>query len=244
MISASSGSPATSSRIRSSNLTFPMTPTLRPKLRSRPRISFSMAMAFSCNNLRAVSRVRRCWLAKRLHMNGPEQVDAHHLSNATSIVAVGLVHLRLQERLGVARLDADDREPGRGQPAVEPLGQWAGFEPDPLEPPGRIPEHLHQVVWMAGHLQFATDLARLVQNAQRGLFDRDVEAGIMLHAALLPPMLVAGPTQTMLYHQPEAQHLQQPMRMARSRLPHLLHFLKAPSASPSAISCSSRASSK
>jgi hypothetical protein len=34
-------------------------------------------------------------------------------------------------------------------------------------------------------------------------------------------MLVAGPTQTTLYHQPEAQHLQQPMRMARSRLPHL-----------------------
>ena len=155
-------------------------------------------------------------------MNRPEQVDAHHLSDAASIVAVGLVHLRLQERLGVARLDADDREPGRGQPAVEPLRQRTGFEPDPLEPPGWIPEHLRQVVWMAGHLQFATDLARLVQNAQRSLFDRDIEAGIMLHAALLPPMLVAGPTQTTLYHQPEAQHLPTAgMRMARSRLPHL-----------------------
>ena len=45
----------------------------------------------------------------------------------------------------------------------------------------------------------------------------------MLHAVLFPLMLVAGPTQTTLYHQPEAQRLQQPMRMARSRLPHLLH---------------------
>ena len=142
MISASSGSPATSSRIRSSNLTLPMIPTLSPKLRSRPRMSFSMAMAFSCNNLRAVSRARSVLAGQRLHMHGSEQVDAHHLSDAASIVAVGLVHLRLQERLGVARLDADDRQPGRGQPAVEPLRQRPGFEPDPLEPPGWIPEHL------------------------------------------------------------------------------------------------------
>ena len=35
-------------------------------------------------------------------------------------------------------------------------------------------------------------------------------------------MLVAGPTQTTLYHQPEAQHLPTVRRgVARSRLPHL-----------------------
>ena len=218
MISASSGRPATSSRIRCSNLTFPMTPTLRPKLRSRPRTSFSMAMAFSCKQLASRQQGAPVLARQGLHMDRPEQVDAHHLSNATSIVAVGLVHLRLQERLGVARLDADDWGPGSASS--------------------------QQVVWMAGHLQFATDLARLVQNAQRGLFDRRHRGRRNASCCASPPMLVAGPTQTMLYHQPEAQHLQQPMRMARSRLPHLLYFLKAPSASPSAISCSSRASSK
>ena len=55
----------------------------------------------------------------------------------------------------------------------------------------------------------------------------------MLHAALLPLMLVAGPTQTTLYHQPEAQHLQQPMRMARSRLPHLLRRCLSTTCRPS-----------
>lgn len=40
--------PATRSRIRFSNFTVPTTPTLRPKLRRKPRISFSMAIAFPC----------------------------------------------------------------------------------------------------------------------------------------------------------------------------------------------------
>jgi hypothetical protein len=156
-------------------------------------------------------------------MNGPEQVDAHHLSDAASIVAVGLVHLRLQECLGAARLDADDQQSGRGQPALEPLRHWTGFESDPLEPPSWSPEHLHKVILVTCYLQFTTDVARLVQNTHASLFDGDIKAGIMLHAMLLPLMLVAGPTQTTLYHQPEAQHLQQSMRMARSRLSHLLH---------------------
>src|SRR5271170_2694582 len=62
MMSASSGMLSTSSRIRASNLTTLTAPTLRPKLRSRPRTSFSMAMAFSCSTLRAVKRARRFWL--------------------------------------------------------------------------------------------------------------------------------------------------------------------------------------
>jgi hypothetical protein len=89
-----------------------------------------------------------------LHMDGPEQVDAHHLSDAASIVAVGFVHLRLQERFGVARLDADDQQSGRGQPALEPLRHWTGFESDPLEPPSWSPEHLHKVILVTCYLQF------------------------------------------------------------------------------------------
>src|ERR1700730_2300041 len=44
---AKSGWSATSSRIRASNLTVPTMPTLRPKLRSVPRRSFSMSSAFA-----------------------------------------------------------------------------------------------------------------------------------------------------------------------------------------------------
>jgi hypothetical protein len=42
-------------------------------------------------------------------VNRPEQVHAHHLGNAPGVVAVALVGLRLEERLGVPGLDADSR---------------------------------------------------------------------------------------------------------------------------------------
>jgi len=104
MISASSGMPSTSSRILSSNLVEPTTPTLSPKLRSRPRMSFSMAMAFSCSSLRAVNKARRFWLVSR-----PEKVDAHHLRDAARVIAIAFVDLSFEEGLGMPGLDADDR---------------------------------------------------------------------------------------------------------------------------------------
>ena len=49
---AKSGRFSTSSLIRTSNLTFPTMPTLRPKLRNVPRRSFSRAMvvAWTCRS--------------------------------------------------------------------------------------------------------------------------------------------------------------------------------------------------
>lgn len=55
--------PSASFRTRTSTPNLTGEPTLRPKLRSMPRMSFSIAMAFSCSSFRAVSRHRRCWLA-------------------------------------------------------------------------------------------------------------------------------------------------------------------------------------
>jgi hypothetical protein len=49
--------------MRCSNLVARTTPTLRPKLRSRLRMSFSMAMAFPWSSFRAVSSARCFWLA-------------------------------------------------------------------------------------------------------------------------------------------------------------------------------------
>ena len=101
-------------------------------------MSFSIAIAFSCSSLRAVSRARRCWLVDGLDVHRPEQVDPHHLGDAAGIVAVGLVHLRLEERLGMPGLDADHRQAGLGQSAEQPLRQGTRLKPDPDQPPGGI----------------------------------------------------------------------------------------------------------
>src|SRR5579859_1841333 len=44
---------------------------------------------------------------------------------------------------------------------------------------------------MAWYLRLAANFARLIDNANGGLFDRDIQTGIMFHAALLHLMLVA-----------------------------------------------------
>src|SRR4029078_5031614 len=45
--------------------------------------------------------------AHRLHMNGTIESRSHHLRDATRIVAVRLIDLRLQRRPHVPRLDTD-----------------------------------------------------------------------------------------------------------------------------------------
>ncbi|MDF3855143.1 hypothetical protein ACDP63_15285 [Paracoccus sp. P2] len=57
-----------------------------------------------------------------LHMQRAIQIDTHHLGDPARVVAVDLVHLRLEESLGVARLDADRRKAGLGQALGQPLG--------------------------------------------------------------------------------------------------------------------------
>jgi len=47
---------------------------------------------------------------------------ALHLGDPARIIAVDFVHLRLDESLGVARLDADRRKAGLGQALGQPLG--------------------------------------------------------------------------------------------------------------------------
>jgi hypothetical protein len=57
---------------------------------------------------------------------------------------------------------------------------------------------------MRHDLDLTADLSRLVDNAHRGFFDRDIQTHIVLHGVLLPlrPFSTA-----LVYHQPEAQHL-------------------------------------
>ena len=55
--------------------------------------------------------------AQRLHMHRAIKPRPHHLRDATRIVAVRLVDLRLQHRPHVPRLNADHRQAGLGKRA-------------------------------------------------------------------------------------------------------------------------------
>ena len=65
----------------------------------------------------------------------------HHLRDASCIVAVRFVDLRLQRRLHVPRLDADHRQARFGKYAEQPLRQRPGFQPNPLELAGGVRQH-------------------------------------------------------------------------------------------------------
>ena len=72
------------------------------------------------------------------------------------------------------RLDADDRQACLGQPAEEPLRKRPRLEPDPVEPPSGILQKTLNILGMAGNLDLAADLARLIDDAHGCLFQRDI----------------------------------------------------------------------
>jgi len=51
-----------------------------------------------------------------------EQADPHHMGNAACAVSIAFLLLKgIQERFGVARLNAENREPSLCQPFKQPL---------------------------------------------------------------------------------------------------------------------------
>src|ERR1700683_1909538 len=139
----------------------------------------------------------------------------HHLRHAASVIAVGLVELRLEHRTHVPGLNADHRQTCFGESAVKPLRQWSGFQPDPLEAVCGVLQHRQQSLRFARYLHFPNDLAGLIHNADAGLLDRHVQSSKMVHAALLLLMLEAVHTD-LVSPSPEAQH---PKSSAIHKLP-------------------------
>src|SRR5271169_4231387 len=115
----------------------------------------------------------------------------HHLRDATRIVAVRLVDLRLQHRLHVPRLDTNHRQACFGESAEQPLRQRPCFQSDPLETVNWVSQNLQQGFWLARYFHFPNDPARVPHNADTRLLDRYVQSGKMVHAALLLLMLEA-----------------------------------------------------
>src|SRR5664279_4043371 len=127
-------------------------------------------------------------------MNRTVKPNPHHLRNTTRVVAVGLVDLCLQHRPHVPRLDTDHRQARFGKRAVKPLRQRPGFQSDPLEAVGGVPQNLQQSFRLARYLHFPYDPTRVIHNADAGLLDRYVQSSKMVHAALLLLMLEAVTT--------------------------------------------------
>ena len=73
-------------------------------------------------------------------MSRLEQIDARHLSYLAGIIAIALVDLCLEKRLGVSGFDADHWQSRFRQPTEQPLRQWAGFKADPDKSLGWIVE--------------------------------------------------------------------------------------------------------
>lgn len=121
-----------------------------------------------------------------LHMHRPVEIDAHHLGYSTRIVAVRLIRLGFQKGLGMPGLDADHRQSCLGKSFIEPLRQWSGFKTDPLNLPLRVLDHRDQILRVRGNLRLPTNLACLINNADRGLFHRHIQCTIVFHPALLP----------------------------------------------------------
>jgi hypothetical protein len=57
----------------------------------------------------------------------------HNAGDAYGIVAIALVDLHFQSRLGVPGIDADDRQPQLIQLGPQPGRRCSGFEPDPRD---------------------------------------------------------------------------------------------------------------
>src|SRR4029077_8186886 len=130
----------------------------------------------------------------------------HHLRDATGIVAVSLVDLRLQHRPHVPRLDTDHRQASFCKRAKQPLRQRTSFQSNALEVVSGSVQHRQECLRFTCCLHFPNGLARIIHNANARRLDRNVQSSKIVHAALLLLMLGARTTVTPFHHQPEAQH--------------------------------------
>src|SRR4029077_2199128 len=127
-------------------------------------------------------------------MNRAIKPRPHHLRDATRIVAVRLIDLRLQHRPHVTRLDADHRQGGLGKRADSALRQRTSIKSYPLEAVERVRQYRQQSFRLARYPHFPHKPPRAIHNADAGLLDRHVQSRKMFHAALLLLMLEAVTT--------------------------------------------------
>ena len=88
--------------------------------------------------------------------------------------AIDLVDLCVQHCSHVPCLNADHRQARFGQSIELPLRKRSGFQSNPFEAVGGVPQNVQHNFPLARHLHFLHDPARVIHNADAGLLDRCV----------------------------------------------------------------------
>ena len=86
--------------------------------------------------------------------------------------------------LGMARIDADCRQPFCRQCMIKPYREWPCLEHDPLHLRGTFADHVRQKLRIRGALA-APDALAILPNRDRSVFQGNIETDILLHGC--PP---------------------------------------------------------
>src|SRR5262249_10508373 len=113
-----------------------------------------------------------------------EPTALHDAGNADGIVAIALVDLHLQCGVCVPRINADDRQSKLLELRPKPRRCRAALEADA--------DHLRRIgsnevgdsLGLGRDHPFPSDLTGLVDNAHRGLLQRNVQSDVVLHRSL------------------------------------------------------------
>jgi hypothetical protein len=123
-------------------------------------------------------------------MHLPIPAGAHDLRQGAGIVAIGLVRHRLHRRIGGPRLDADRRQTFGAQFVMKPGRQRTRFQTHPFHRQIDFPQGGRKRLRLARRTHFLHDPAGFVDHTDRGLFQRYVKSGKILHGCSFP-MFVA-----------------------------------------------------
>ena len=117
----------------------------------------------------------------QIDVNQAVQVHTHHLGDASGIVAVGLVGLGLQHRLGMPGLDTNYRHSRLRQGAVQPLRQRPSLQANPPTLDAGCGQHSNDRARVRRYLGLADDASLRIDDADAGLVQGDIQSGIMFH---------------------------------------------------------------
>ena len=103
---------------------------------------------------------------------------AHDLRQGAGIVAIGLVALRLHRGMRMSRFDDDRRMTGRRQLGLQPKAQRGRLKADPLQLARCAFERAMNGLRIGRNADFRQAFAMLVDDADMGFFQRDIQPSI------------------------------------------------------------------
>ena len=118
---------------------------------------------------------------RRLDVHRFEPTGPEHLGDAAGIVAIRLVGHGREGSTEVTDLQAHDRQPGRRQALEQPGGQRTRLEADPPVADIQGAQRTHQRLRFRARPRLADDAPVAVDDADRRLFQTNVQTGKVRH---------------------------------------------------------------